>query len=59
MRSVDGFHQEDLAFYVAHNPTGNLSMLSALGTTYTLANTSSPSDSFPGVLALHTGAHQP
>ena len=56
MRSVDGFHQQDLAYYVAQNPTGNLSMLSGLGTTCMNASTSAPSDSFPGVLALHTGA---
>ena len=56
LRSVDGLHQQDLAYYVGYNPTGNLSMLSGLGTTYMNASTSAPSDSFPGILALHTGA---
>ena len=55
-RSVDGLHQQDLEFYVGHNPYGTLAALSAAGTTFTNASTSAPSDSFPGVLALHTGA---
>ena len=54
-RSVDGMHQQDLEFYVGHNPYGTLAALSAAGTTFTNASTSAPSDSFPGVLALHTG----
>ena len=55
-RSVDGLHQQDLDFYVNNNPYGTLAALSAAGTTYSNASTSAPSDSFPGVLALHTGA---
>ncbi len=54
--SVDGLHEVDLANFVAAHPTSALARLSAMGTTYTHASCSSPSDSFPGLGALVTGA---
>lgn len=53
--SVDGFHQVDLARYVATHPRSTLAALSRRGTTFTKASASKPSDSFPGLLALITG----
>ena len=53
--SVDGLHQADLANWIAHNPTSALAQLSASGVTYTAARTTTPSDSFPGLLAMVTG----
>ena len=46
----------DLQYIITNNPTGNLSYLAGLGTVYSNASTSAPSDSFPGVMALHSGA---
>ena len=55
--SVDGLHVSDLQYIVTTQlPNGNLSYLAGLGTTYTNASTSAPSDSFPGIMALHSGA---
>ena len=54
--SFDGLHASDLAYIVANNPGGNLSYLAGLGTTYTNTSSSAPSDSFPGIMALHSGA---
>jgi hypothetical protein len=53
--SVDGLHALDLANYVNAHPQSALAALSAHGTTYTNNQTSSPSDSFPGLAALVTG----
>ena len=53
--SVDGLHANDLAMWVAEHPTSALARLAASGTTYTDASTSTPSDSFPGLLAEVTG----
>jgi hypothetical protein len=53
--SIDGFHDFDLANYVAAHPASALASLVARGTTYTNATTSVPSDSFPGTLAMTTG----
>lgn len=53
--SVDGLHAEDLASYVAQRPASTLARLSRRGTTYTNAQASTPSDSFPGLMALVTG----
>jgi hypothetical protein len=53
--SVDGLHQGDLAGWVAANPRSALAQLSRRGVTYTAARGSTPSDSFPGLLALVTG----
>jgi hypothetical protein len=53
--SVDGLHQQDLAWYVGHNPHSNLAALAGRGVTYDHAKTTFPSDSFPGLLAQLTG----
>jgi len=53
--SIDGLHEQDLARYTALNPNSALAQLSHLGTTYTHASTSKPSDSFPGLLSMVTG----
>ncbi len=53
--SVDGLHASDLARAVAKNPKSALATLSAHGLTYANAMTTSPSDSFPGLLSLLTG----
>jgi hypothetical protein len=53
--SIDGFHRQDLARWVAQNPQSALAGLSRHGVTYTNARTSTPSDSFPGLLAQLTG----
>src|SRR5437588_9998311 len=53
--SIDGLHASDLAWYVAHYPDSTLAQLSATGRTYTHASATTPSDSFPGMLAMVTG----
>ncbi|WRZ88676.1 alkaline phosphatase family protein [Streptomyces sp. NBC_01007] len=53
--SVDGLHQSDLARYVAQHPQSALARLVAGGVEYTHARTTTPSDSFPGMLAQTTG----
>lgn len=53
--SVDGMHQVDLANYIANNPASNLAQLAGHGVIYTAAHAPTPSDSFPGLLALVTG----
>src|SRR5499427_7903162 len=53
--SIDGLHAQDLARYTALNPNSALAQLTHLGTTYTNASTSKPSDSFPGLLSMVTG----
>ncbi|HTZ43597.1 MAG TPA: alkaline phosphatase family protein [Jatrophihabitans sp.] len=53
--SVDGMHQSDLARYVATHPQSALARLVAGGTQYTHAQTTFPSDSFPGMVAQFTG----
>lgn len=53
--SVDGMHEVDLANWIAANPTSTLAKLAASGVQYTDAHTSTPSDSFPGTVALATG----
>ncbi|MCW2643802.1 MAG: type phosphodiesterase/nucleotide pyrophosphatase [Dactylosporangium sp.] len=53
--SVDGLHQQDLAWYVGHNPRSTLAGLAGHGVTYDHAKTTFPSDSFPGLLAQVTG----
>jgi hypothetical protein len=52
---IDGFHALDLEIYVNSHPDSALARLKRAGTTYTNAYTTSPSDSFPGVLAMVTG----
>jgi hypothetical protein len=53
--SIDGLHALDLSSFVAAHPTSALALLSARGVTYTSARAPTPSDSFPGLLALVTG----
>jgi predicted AlkP superfamily pyrophosphatase or phosphodiesterase len=53
--SFDGLHENDLAYYVAKNPNSALAKLETNGTNYTAAQTTFPSDSFPGMVAQLTG----
>jgi hypothetical protein len=53
--SVDGLHQSDLAWYVAHHPHSAMAALVDGGIDYTDAQTTNPSDSFPGLIAQLTG----
>ncbi|HJQ48713.1 MAG TPA: alkaline phosphatase family protein [Amycolatopsis sp.] len=53
--SVDGLHQSDFAWYVAQHPGSALAALVHQGTEYTHAQTTNPSDSFPGMVAQVTG----
>ena len=53
--SVDGLHQSDLAWWVAGHPASTLAGLVGAGVEYTDARTTTPSDSFPGMVALATG----
>src|SRR5262252_4052126 len=46
--SIDGLHQSDLDWYVAHHPSSTLAKLIHTGSEYTNASTSNPSDSDPG-----------
>src|SRR5215471_6085096 len=55
--SVDGMHQSDLDWYVAHHPSSALAKLTHTGSEYTNAATSNPSDSDPGGTALMTGGN--
>jgi Type I phosphodiesterase / nucleotide pyrophosphatase len=55
--SVDGLHQSDLAWYIAHRPQSALAALNRSGTEYPRASTSFPSDSFPGTVAQVTGGN--
>jgi Type I phosphodiesterase / nucleotide pyrophosphatase len=55
--SVDGMHQSDLDWYVAHHPGSALAKLAGSGIEYTNAATSNPSDSDPGGTALMTGGN--
>jgi len=53
--SIDGFHAFDLTTCVPSGGCPNLAVLSRRGVTYTNARTTTPSDSFPGLLAQLTG----
>lgn len=53
--SVDGLHQSDLAWYVSRHPNSALARLVGGGVEYTHARTTTPSDSFPGMVAQATG----
>src|SRR2546428_11465206 len=54
--SIDGLHASDLDWYLADPPSGSaLAELSAHGRTFTNASATTPSDSFPGMLAMVTG----
>ncbi|VVE36566.1 type I phosphodiesterase/nucleotide pyrophosphatase [Pandoraea iniqua] len=54
--SIDGMHEEDLSRYVAVHPTSALASLARHGVMYRNALTPTPSDSFPGMVALTSGA---
>ncbi len=53
--SIDGFHQADLSSCLAANTCPTLASLAGSGVTYSAARTTTPSDSFPGLLAMVTG----
>jgi hypothetical protein len=53
--SLDGFHDFDLTNYIAAHPTSALADVVARGSRYANASAQTPSDSFPGTLAMTTG----
>ncbi len=53
--SVDGMHQQDLAWYVKNNPHSLLASLVNHGLEYSNAETPFPSDSSPGMYGQVTG----
>jgi hypothetical protein len=53
--SIDGMHQADLKRFIANNGRSALAALAKTGKIYDNAETTKPSDSFPGMLALVTG----
>ena len=53
--SVDGMHQQDLAWYVQNYPHSVLAALEDRGVEYSNAQTPFPSDSTPGMVAQVTG----
>jgi hypothetical protein len=55
--SVDGLHQSDLKWFVAHDPSSELAKLVHGGAEFSNAHTSDPSDSDPGGTALMTGGN--
>ena len=55
--SVDGLHQQDLAWYVQNNPSSLLATLDRQGVEYSNAQTPFPSDSSPGMTAQVTGGN--
>jgi hypothetical protein len=54
--SVDGLHQRDLELYARAHPASAFASLLASGLEYAEARTTTPSDSFPGMVAQVTGA---
>src|SRR6266576_2123121 len=54
--SIDGMHAVDLALFVKNNPNSTMARLVGTGYNYTSASTPRPADSFPGLIALFTGA---
>lgn len=55
--SVDGLHEEDLAWYIAKHPGSTLAELVHRGVNFTGAMTPFPSDSFPGMVGQVTGGN--
>ncbi len=53
--SVDGLHQQDLAWYAKTYPGSALARLERRGIEYSKAKTPVPSDSFPGLIGQVTG----
>ncbi len=54
--SIDGMHAVDFENCVSAGTCPNLAALGQTGVTYTSASTSKPSDSFPGLMSIVTGA---
>jgi hypothetical protein len=54
--SVDGMHSIDLKRWIETRPGGNFAKLADNGVVYPNAQTTAPSDSYPGMLAQVTGA---
>ncbi len=54
--SIDGMHQSDLSWYVGTHPHSTLAELVSDGRDFSHAQTTFPSDSFPGMVAQLTGA---
>ncbi|KAJ3303786.1 hypothetical protein HDU76_005299 [Blyttiomyces sp. JEL0837] len=54
--SIDGFHHGDLEYLIANKPTSNLATLATSGVVYSNAKNAFPSDSFPGLANIITGA---
>ncbi|KAJ3263778.1 hypothetical protein HDU76_012251, partial [Blyttiomyces sp. JEL0837] len=54
--SIDGFHHGDLEYLISCNATSNLAQLAANGIVYKNAKSAFPSDSFPGLANIVTGA---
>ena len=54
--SIDGMHSVDLALFVKNNPDSTMARLVGTGYNYTSASTPKPADSFPGLVAIFTGA---
>src|ERR1700745_1916268 len=52
--SVDGLHQQDLAWYVRNFPRSALATLDRRGVEYSNALTPFPSDSYPGIVGQMT-----
>jgi predicted AlkP superfamily pyrophosphatase or phosphodiesterase len=55
--SVDGLHQQDLTWWTSHHPGSELAKLTRTGVEYAHAQTTFPSDSFPGMVAQLTGGN--
>ncbi len=55
--SVDGLHQQDLAWYIKAYPNSLLATLTRHGLEYSNAETPFPSDSSPGMVAQVTGGN--
>jgi arylsulfatase A-like enzyme len=53
--SVDGLHDVDVARFIADHPFSTFAQLAQNGIRYTDAHTTTPSDSFPGLVAQVTG----
>ena len=53
--SIDGLHEQDLAYCVAAKTCPNIASLAQTGVTYSNAYTPGLSDSFPGLAAILTG----
>ncbi len=54
--SIDGMHAVDFENCASAGTCPNLAALGRTGVTYTSASTSKPSDSFPGLMSIVTGA---